>query len=238
MIAQRRPAFIFLECALEIVPEEIRKHPKVVESARRYSTSPDLMLLDKSIHYAAMGRLEKKWKRGRPDILHACLLVLSDSPLRAKDRLGIYFQSFDGRVFEISSVTRLPKTYERFKGVMASALARERIVDEEGRPLISKVADDLRQFLSMTGYELALLWERGEPIELEALAEIATKDGLLLGIGCFPHGDFEEETIRLAKRGLSILCGGSLTAWGTAFRVLASIERLVALSCERGHAKV
>lgn len=230
----RRPAFIFLECAVEIVPEEIRRHPKIARSAARYSTRPDLMLLDRSIHHEAMLRLERSWKRGRPDILHTCLLVLEDSPLRAKGRMGVYFQSYDGRVFEVSSATRLPKTYERFKGVVASALTRERIVSEEGAPLIQKVANGLREFLSATGYELVLLWERGELIDVESLASTALREGSLIGIGCFPHGDFEEETLRLAKRRFSLLCGRSLTAWGTALRVLASLERVSGERCFEG----
>ncbi|MEM1851457.1 MAG: hypothetical protein QXK14_02875, partial [Acidilobaceae archaeon] len=222
----RRPGFIFLECAVEIVPPQIRSHPKVLKSAKRYSTSPELMLLDKSIHYQAMRSLEKRWKRGRPDILHACLLVLSDTPLRSRGTLGVYFQSYDGRVFEVNSITRIPKTYERFKGVIASVLVRERVSDEEGRPLIFKIADSLQEFLLKTGYDLFLFWERGQPIEVEELAELAIETGALIGIGCFPRGDFEEVTVSLAKKKFSVFCGEKLTAWGVAFRALTALEKI------------
>ncbi|MEM1927781.1 MAG: hypothetical protein QXS85_03480 [Acidilobaceae archaeon] len=228
----KKPAFIFLECAVEIVPEEIRRHPKVLESARRYATRSDLMLLDKSIHYKAMRELEKRWKRGRPDILHACLLALSDTPLRAENALDVYFQVFDGRVFAISSITRLPKTYERFKGVIASALVREKIVDDSGRPLILKVADSLPEFLEKTGYELFLLWEKGEKARLEDVARILVETSGALGIGCFPRGDFETETLSLAKRKFSLLCGESLTAWGATFRVLTLLEKIMLKDCQ------
>ncbi len=38
-------------------------------------------VLGRSVHHKAILRLENSEKRGRPDILHTCLKIVSDSPV-------------------------------------------------------------------------------------------------------------------------------------------------------------
>uniref|UniRef100_A0A915L7N8 Uncharacterized protein n=1 Tax=Romanomermis culicivorax TaxID=13658 RepID=A0A915L7N8_ROMCU len=54
----------------------------------------------------------------RPDITHQCLLMLLDSPLNRENLLQIYIHTAKNVLIEISPHTRIPRTYERFAGLM------------------------------------------------------------------------------------------------------------------------
>ncbi len=185
------------------------------------------MVLDKSLHYKAMESLDKKWKRGRPDILHTSLLVITDTPLFNLGLLDVYFHLLDGRVFKVSSETRLPRHLERFKGVMAGLLKNNQVPPSSPKPLIYKVADSLPEFLSREDSRLILLWEKGEPVTLKQVVEEALKVNSFIGVGAFPQGDFEEETLKIAHQKYSIKGVGQLKTWGVAARLLCSIEEVL-----------
>ena len=72
---------VVAEAALELVPSEILKAPAVRNDAARRGVEPARMLLDRSLHHAAMLKLDEGHKRGRPDLVHAALLSLTGSPL-------------------------------------------------------------------------------------------------------------------------------------------------------------
>ncbi len=215
---------LFLESSLELVPRELHKEPDVIRSARRYEIPPSRLILDKSLHYKAMRGLEKKWKRGRPDIIHICLLLVTDSPLTRRGVIEVYFHILDGRVFKVRNDTRLPRHLERFKGVMADLLIAESVPAGSQNPLIFKVSDSLEEFLEREG-RLILLWEKGEPRSPEEIVEEAVAENGILGIGAFPRGDFEETTLRLAYKKYSIAGGYPLAAWSVTSRLLCELER-------------
>jgi len=121
---------LFLESSLELVPRELHREPDVIRSARRYEIPPTRLILDKSLHYKAMRGLEKKWKRGRPDIIHICLLLATDTPLTRMGVLEVYFHVLDGRVFKVRSDTRLPRHLERFKWEKGEPRRPEEVVEE------------------------------------------------------------------------------------------------------------
>jgi len=226
-VEKLRVEIVLLEAALEIVPEEIRGHPQVLKAARRYEIDPSEMILDKSLHYNAMAALTQKWKRGRPDILHVALLVATDTPLRERGTLRIYFQSYDGRIFRLADNVRVPKNYERFKGLMAQLL-REGRVPPTGEPLIWQEYDSLRDYVEERG-GLILLWEKGEQATPTQVAARALATGYPLGIGAFPRGDFKRSTLRKAAETYSIMGGAPLKTWGVVGRIVYALERAAGL---------
>jgi len=214
---------LFLESSLELVPEELHKEPDVIRSSRRYEVPPSRLVLDKSLHYKAMRKLDKRWKRGRPDILHVCLLVTMDSPLVREGLVEVYFHVLDGRVFKVRGDTRLPKHLDRFKGVMADLLRANSVPPGSSNPLIFKVADSLGEFVSRAPF--LILWEKGNPATVDSIAREAIEGNAIIGIGAFPRGDFEEETLRLATKKYAIAGGYPMTAWSVAIRLLCALER-------------
>jgi len=219
-----RLRIVLLESPLELVPPEIRGHPQVRRSAERYGIGVDEVLLDKSLHYNAMAVLPQKWKRGRPDIVHVTLLNILDSPLASEGVLEVYVHVYDGRVFRVEPHTRIPKNYERFRGLMAQLLREER-VPPEGDPLIHLAYRSLSDFARRHG-GLILLWERGFPAGPRHVAVRGLVTGRPLGIGAFPRGDFRRSTLRKARESYSIYRGVPLKAWTVASRILAAAEEL------------
>ncbi|MCE4612353.1 MAG: 16S rRNA methyltransferase [Desulfurococcales archaeon] len=216
---------ILLESALELVPREVASHPQIVRSARRYGLSPAEMLLDKSIHYDAMRRLEERWKRGRPDIVHTTVLFIEDSPLFGKGMIELYIHVRDGRVFRVSGEARLPKNYERFKGLMAQLLKKGKVPPDAEKALVYEAYDTLEKFVEDHG-GLVLLSEEGRGLSPLSAVALSIATCLPLGVGAFPAGDFRPKTKALAKYKVSLLGGKKLMTWGVVARLIYEYEKL------------
>ena len=218
---------ILLESGVEIVPRELWSHPQVRKASLRYGVPPSLLLLDKSLHYNAMYTLPKKWKRGRPDIVHLTLLILLESRAGRKGLVEVYMHTVSGEVYAFEPDERLPKNYERFKGLMAHLL-REGKVPPDGRPLIYRVSSSLSEFIREHG-PLILLWERGRKAFEEEVVARALALNALLGIGMFPRGDFDKDVIRVASEAYGLAGGEPLPAWSVACRIVRAYERIFEL---------
>ena len=101
---------VFVETALELVPAEILGHPSVRRNAKRRGKRPEETLLDRSLHHYAMTGLPGQEKRGRPDILHFCLLEAMGSPLNRAGGLRVWVSTHRGQLIEIDPSTRLPSS--------------------------------------------------------------------------------------------------------------------------------
>lgn len=217
-------AIVLLEAALEIVPDEIRSHPQVVRTARRYGLRPEEMLLDAGIHWRAMRSLEGWWRRGRPDIVHLSLLnLLEKAPVRA-GAAEVYMHVQDGRVFAFSPEVRIPKNYDRFKGLMSQLLRLGR-VPPEGRPLIWQVSASLEEFLG--DRRLLLMSEDGD-VEMTPLqlVEEAIRSDEPIGFGAFPRGPFSQPVLSRASRRVRIRGGEPLKAWDVACALSCALYEL------------
>ncbi|MET1124679.1 MAG: 16S rRNA methyltransferase [Archaeoglobaceae archaeon] len=174
------PRIVFVEASLELVPKAIAGHPAVVADARRRRKKPTEIILDDSKHHAAMKGLMNREKRGRPDIIHGCLLLFLDSPI-AKD-FEIYVHTVGGDVIWVSSEVRLPRNYNRFIGVMED-LFKKRRIEADGKVLLE--ITDLK-FEDLLKGKVIVLHENGKAVELEELM----KGEFTVCVGAFAHGDF------------------------------------------------
>ncbi|MEM0002230.1 MAG: 16S rRNA methyltransferase [Desulfurococcaceae archaeon] len=218
---------ILLEASLETVPPSIASHPAVVKSAARRGKKPTEIILDSSLHYHAMKKLPKIEKRGRPDIVHVSLLEALESPLCRKGMLDVYVYTIEGHVLFIDPSTRIPKNYNRFIGLMEQLFKHGRVPPGSERPLIflrTIKLKDLFEEIHVNG--LIILSERCSYKPLHEVSAMALNENLAIGIGAFPHGDFEEETMKHANYCYSIY-SGSLTTHIVVSRILASTERLL-----------
>ena len=181
---------VFLESSIELIPPEIRNHPSVISDARKRKKNPSRIILDDSRHHAAMKKLFRAEKRGRPDIIHTCLLIALDSPLK---NLSIYVHTFDGKVIWINRETRLPRNYNRFVGLMEDLFEKRRITS--GEKTLLEITDlTLHELLDALGCPVVVMDERGT-LSLEG----ALKEDVAVCIGAYPHGDFETETLDVLK---------------------------------------
>jgi len=184
---------VFLEASLELVPSEISRHPAVVKDARRRKKKPTKIILDDSKHHAAMRELDNREKRGRPDIIHQCLLSALDS--RASRLLDVYVHTVNDLIIWINNETRLPRNYNRFIGLMEDLFEKKEIRADD--KVLLKILDDELEDVLKDSDKIVVLSEKGERDE-NYLREVYRKfEKVTTCIGAFPHGDFSEETVEI-----------------------------------------
>ena len=216
---------VIVEAAIELVPKSIRNHPAVRAYAAKRGKRPEEVLLDRSYHHAAMRKLREAEQRGRPDISHFILLEALGSPLNKCGMLELYVQTRSGHVIWINPETRLPRIYERFKGLIEK-LYEEPIVEADGRILLKLEEKKLSELIKEVDPDIRiLLSEDGKPMKWSEFGKIITsRRKPLVMIGGFPRGGFHEETIRNADEIIS-LWPEPLEAWVIASRVISITEQ-------------
>ncbi|AEA46635.1 16S rRNA methyltransferase [Archaeoglobus veneficus] len=178
---------VLLEASLERVPASIARHPAVVSDARRRKKKPTEIILDDSKHHAAMKNLPNREKRGRPDIVHACLLAALDSELNQAGQLEIFIHTIGGEIIRVSGETRIPRNYNRFVGLMED-LFRKRVIEADGVRLLEILDSSLESIILQP---TVLMREGGEAFR---------PDARTVCIGAFPHGDFDPSTLEVLER--------------------------------------
>lgn len=216
--------FILAESALELVPERIANHPSVLNYARRRKKRPTKILLDRSVHHAAMSKLPNALKRGRPDIVHLTLLNLLCSPLNRRGLLKIYVHTNQNKVIRVNRMVRLPKNYNRFVGLMEQLFEAGR-VPPKGVPLLSLKDEGLPELINeLRPSRVVAFTTLGKPTTLqEVCRSMVNEPNPAVLVGGFPHGHFSKETLKLANEAVKVY-EEALEAWVIAARIAYSYE--------------
>lgn len=216
---------LLAEAGLELVPKKLWNHPAVRASARRRGKKPDQILLDVALHRSAMASLEERWKRGRPDIVHFCMLLALGSPLNRAGLLSLHVHTYDGKVIGVAPHVRLPRNYNLFLGLAEQLLVEGRVPPKAGEPLIWVESFGLKELVErVKPSKIFLLSEKGRLVRSRELAAaVAKEEKPMLVVGCFQAGDFREETMSLANDVVAI-SQAPLDAWVVVAKVLSSIE--------------
>jgi len=219
---------VIAEAALELVPKVIQGHPAVRRHASKLGKRPGEILLDRSHHHWAMRDLPDSLKRGRPDIVHFILLEALGSPLNMMGRLRTWVATYDDQVLELSPRTRLPRVYERFKGLVEKLYVDGEVRTESGERLMALRHMTLQSLVAeIKPDKIILLSEKGERLSLRALAgELHKNSEPMAIIGGFPHSGFRPETMALADKIVSIF-EAPLEAWVAASRLLCAVEEML-----------
>lgn len=223
MPKSRAPVTLVLaEAAVELVPRALRGHSSVIINAKRQGRDPARVLLDSSFHHRAMRALPNNDRRGRPDLAHFCLLLAQGSRLNLAGRLRTYLHTRDDIVIAVKPETRLPRVYDRFKGLVEQVLVEGAVpkdeqflrVEEGGlKELMERVAPTSTVLLSPKGERTTLI---------KAFPSKTPLDGLAVIVGAFPHGEFSESTVALASKRVSI-ADESLESWAILAEVLSRL---------------
>lgn len=136
---------VLADCELERVPPELADHRVVRWWARRRGRRPTELLLDSSLFHPALHRLEDGHRRGRPDIVHRCLLLSLDSPLNREGLLKVYVHTRNDEVIEVDPDTRLPRSFHRFAGLMEELFLKGGTEGGRVRMRKEKLTDLLRR---------------------------------------------------------------------------------------------
>ncbi|KAL8202670.1 UNVERIFIED_CONTAM: 18S rRNA pseudouridine methyltransferase [Gekko kuhli] len=75
----------------------------------------------------------------RPDITHQSLLMLMDSPLNRAGLLQVYIHTEKNVLIEVNPQTRIPRTFDRFCGLMVQLLHKFSVRAADGPQKLLKV---------------------------------------------------------------------------------------------------
>ena len=218
---------VLTEASLELVPPEIAHHPAVVRNARKRGKSPREVLLDISLHYAAMKKLKNRKKRGRPDIVHITLLELLSSPLNIEGKLATFIHTVNDYVIEIDPSARIPRNYNRFVGLMEQLLNVGKVPPDSDEPLLKAMPMTFDALINKLGSDsIILLSEEGEITKPENICMESIEHRQPIVIGGFPHGDFDP----LIKEKASLIASiykRPLDTWVVASRIASGCERVL-----------
>lgn len=212
---------IIADSEVELVPEKIRDHPSVVNYAKKRGKKPDEVLLDSTYHHSALRLLEDGERRGRPDIIHLCLINALESILNKEGRLRVYVHTRNDEIIYIKPETRLPRNYNRFVGLMESLFKKKAVPkDLELLKMKEGTLSELLEEICPDG--VFIMHENGNLATPKEFGErLVGHTSPAVIIGGFPHGDFlsvvEGEKISIYKE--------PLMAWSVINEVLVNYER-------------
>ncbi|MBM2852683.1 MAG: ribosome biosis protein [Candidatus Nitrosotenuis sp.] len=218
-------SLVIAEASLELVPKELQHHNSVVSHARKMGKRPSEILLDNSWHFGAMKGIKNEIKRGRPDLVHFCLLEACTIPLYFEDEISIYIHTLDDMVITVEPGVHLPKSYHRFAGLMEKLFA-EKIIKSDGQKLLeikNMTFSDLIDKIKPDNV-IGLSSEGTKSSYYDAAATCTSKSCLV--IGAFPKGHFSDPVRKRIDSLLSV-DASSLEAHVAIARVLYEYEKTV-----------
>ena len=196
-------SLILAESALEIVPKELQNHNSVLAYSKRVNKNPSEIILDVSWHFAAMKGIKNEIKRGRPDLVHFCLLEACSIPLYFENKLRVYVHTIDDKVIFLGENVRLPKSYHRFVGLIEK-LYSTGVIEENGKKLLEMKKMDFSKLIDkIAPKEVIGLSVKGAANSYEKLAKTISKDSCII-VGGFPKGHFSDHMVKKINNLVSV----------------------------------
>ena len=220
---------IFVETALELIPPEIITHPSVRRNAKRHGKPAEENLLDRSLHHFAMNRLPENERRGRPDIIHFCLLEAMGSPLNKSGELRVWINTQQGYTITVDPSTRPPRDYNRFKSLMEQLFVDKKS-PATGVPLLTLKKMSLKELINYLNTSIVIaLSSHGEKSSFEEVSKIIVKESNpAILIGAYPSGPLSDEALNLSDKVLSVY-PEPLEAWTVLSRTLCVVEKALGI---------
>ena len=184
-------SLVITESALELVPPELQKHNSVLASAQRLNKKPSEILLDISWHFAAMKGIENEIKRGRPDLVHFCLLEGCSIPLYFEKKLNVFVHTIDDKVIFVGQNVRLPKSYHRFAGLIEKLYSTGKIEEKNKTLLEIKNMDFTSLMYKIKPKRVVGLSTKGISSSYQQLAQEIDNNTCLI-VGGFAKGHFSD----------------------------------------------
>lgn len=196
-------SLVIAESALELVPSELQNHNSVLASARRFNKKPSEILLDVSWHFTAMKGIKDEIKRGRPDLIHFCLLEVCSIPLYFENKIRVFVHTIDNKVIFIGKGVRLPKSYHRFAGLMEKLYSRGTIEEYNKKLLEIKKIDFASLIGEIKPKKTLGLSRKGSSLSYQEVAQ-EIDDGTCIVVGGFSKGQFSDKIKKHLDKILSV----------------------------------
>jgi rRNA small subunit pseudouridine methyltransferase Nep1 len=216
---------ILAESALELVPKELQSHNSVLAYSKKMSKKPSEVILDVSWHFAAMKGIKDEIKRGRPDLVHFCLLECCTIPLYFEKKLCVYVHTIDDKVIFVGNNVRLPKSYHRFAGLIEK-LYSEGKIEQNGEKLLEMKDMTFGDLIDKIDAKKVIgLSTKGQTKSYDKIAQDVGKDSCIV-VGGFSKGHFSNETLKRINNLVSV-DKNSLEAHVVISRLLYECEKRI-----------
>lgn len=218
---------IIADAELEIIPEEMHGDLAVRKYAKGKKKPVGEIILDSNYMHTSIDRYfpGESTRRGRPDIIHILLQVAMESILNKEGKLKVYIHTRNDLCITVSPEVRLPKSYNRFVGLVES-LYKKREISSGGKSLLKLEEGKISEFLpKVSKGKLIVFSPDGEKKKMREI--INSSEDYTAIIGGFSEGDFISDIYPLASA-YSIF-PEELTIWSVAGEVLAQYERVLDL---------
>ena len=212
------------DASLELIPKKISKYKGVIRETKKKGVKPHELILDSSYHYRLISMLDKKEKRGRPDIVHLLLLSILGSPFNIEGYVNTTIRTVRDVTIHFSPKIRIPKNYNRFKGLMRQLLLEGKI-PTVGEPLAYIIQKELPDLINQINpSKIIVIDVPGRKTSVLELAEelLEAKNPLLI-VGGFPYGRISDDYLRFSDETYMIY-KEPIDAWISISRVLAACE--------------
>lgn len=185
---------ILAESALELVPKELQNHNSVLAYSKKMGKKPSEVLLDVSWHFAAMKGIKNEIKRGRPDLIHFCLLECCTIPLYFEKKIHVYVHTIDDKVIFVGDNVRLPKSYHRFVGLIEK-LYLEGKIKHDGKKLLEIKDMTFGDLVDKSGAKKVIGFStKGQTSSYDKIAKEIDGNACIV-VGGFSKGHFSDKIL-------------------------------------------
>ncbi|VDL95242.1 unnamed protein product [Schistocephalus solidus] len=145
----------------------------------------------------------------RPDITHQCLLMLLDSPLNRMGMLQVFIRTQKNILIEVNPKTRIPRTFDRFSGLMVQLLHKLSVHAAEGNheKLLKVVKNPVTRYFPAGSLRIGTSFSADRIVSPR---DIPASDAIVVVIGAMAHGsivstagDFLDEVVSISRFPLS-----------------------------------
>ncbi len=215
---------LIADAELELIPREMLDDYSIRLHAKKRKKPPQKILLDSNYMHSAIDRFfpGESNRRGRPDIIYHLLAIVMESILNKKGGMRIWIHTRNNLILEISPETRLPKSYNRFVGLMEDLFEKGEIKYEE-KTLLRIHNGDVAKMINLSeSGNIKVLSPVGKMTQVPKLLDSGNENISFL-IGGFSEGDFISDVYEIGEA-FSIF-DEELTIWSVAMEIIAQYER-------------
>lgn len=180
-------------------------------------------LLNCDKHKGLLKKHDRDLGSCRPDITHQCLMMLMDSPLNRAGLLQVYIHTARNILIEVHPQTRIPRTFDRFCGLMVQLLHKLSVrAADANLKLMKVIKNPVTNYFPPGSRKICMSFGASEIISPKKLAP--TNEPMVCVIGAMAHGsvdvDYTDEDFSISNYPLSAaltctkLCSGFEEKWG------------------------
>ncbi|EQB73971.1 MAG: ribosome biogenesis protein [Ferroplasma sp. Type II] len=216
---------IIADAELQTVPENMARDRAIRNIAEKNHKKPTEMLLDSNYMHTTIDKYfpGESNRRGRPDIIYIFLEVAMESILNKNKMLDVYVHTRGNYIIHINSETKLPRSYNRFQGLIED-LFKKRSINYNGNELLSMREGAIIPFLKNLDGKTVALSPEGTS---SSLSTIINQDNLNVIIGGFSQGDYISDIY--GNFPAYKIFNEELTIWSVGMEVISQYERYASL---------